>query len=193
MAGRDTFGRALGRPRRQLAPDRSCSPPAKLRAPLVELGARDIRPIIISRGPASYIRSLLKRGDVAPLARQLSVEPAVLALEIWKSYTRVLVAIARETECYVSYYEWFLDEDLARGELERAAAYLQLGLIDTAPALEWLDPNAMHHGAESSDDGVDAEAAGLHDQLMAEARAQRRAWDDLEDPPLADSKTAIQP
>ena len=63
---------------------------------------------------------------------------------------------------------------------ERAAAYVDLGLVDLSPALEWLDPESVHHGqgAEADDCPVDGEALDLYDRLVARAEGQRRAWDD---------------
>lgn len=146
---------------------------------LVDLGQRDIRPTVITRHPLACTRSLLGRGDLEPLARQLSLDPAALAMDMWKAYTRVLVAVSEETGCYVGTHEWLMDSDRATAELQRVAAYLDLGPVDLSPALEWLDPTSVHNRSPGDGEewrGSDPEALELYDLLVSRAESQRRVW-----------------
>ncbi|MFH1567568.1 MAG: hypothetical protein ABIL09_06155 [Gemmatimonadota bacterium] len=143
---------------------------------LADLGFRQVRPTVIARHPGACVRSLVRRGDLQPLAGALKVPPARLALEMWKAYSLALVAICDATGCYTSLHEWMLDRDLAASELRRCAQYVGLGDgVDLTPALEWVDPTSVHHSG-SSGEGVDEEALEVFALLQSRAAAQRAAW-----------------
>lgn len=150
---------------------------------LSDLGYRRVLPAAVTRHPVACTRSLLKRGDLQPLARALGTSPEDLALEMWKAYSRVLLAICDETGCYLTLHEWLLDRDTAGPELVRCAEYVGLGRqVDVGPALEWLDPSSVHQTG-AGNGGADEEALALHAQFEARAAAQRRAWNLAGGPP----------
>ena len=114
---------------------------------------------------------------------------------MWKAYTRVLVAVSDTTGCYVSTQEWLMDADRAAPELQRVASYLDLGQVDLSPALNWLDPAAVHYRTTAHEDGEwrgDAEALELYQYLVAQGESQRRAWTEAAaDRPLVDNRPLI--
>jgi hypothetical protein len=147
---------------------------------LVELGFRQIRPAIITRHPASVVRSMAQRADLAALASSVGCSGEDLALQIWIAYSHALLDVVEQTESFVSAHEWYLDQDSARAELTRCVDYLGMPTCesDMTAALQWLDPRAVHH----SDHEFLGNLAGasdallLHEDLMAHARAQRARW-----------------
>lgn len=145
-------------------------------AVLSDLGYRRVLPAVVARHPAACARSLVKRDDLQPLAAALGMSPERLALDMWKAYSRALLAICDVTGCYLTLHEWLIDRETAGPELMRCAQYVGLGTdVDLGPALEWVDPSAVHHSGKSRE-GADDEALDLHAQFQSRAEAQRRAW-----------------
>lgn len=152
---------------------------------LVELGFRRIRPMIITRHPSSCVRSLAARTDLDPLAGALGIDKTTLALEMWIAYAHVLLDIAAETGAYVSVHEWFMDADLARAELGRAA--VACGGLDLNEGLDqalgWLDPGAVHHLEPPTLTGERGEEAlDLYGDLVMRARQQQSAYRERDTP-----------
>jgi len=143
---------------------------------LVDLGFRQIRPTLIARHPAACTQSLARRPDLPPVAGALGLDVQDLALEMWKAYSRILLAISDETRCFVSLHEWLITPDQVEDELRRCAEYAGLGMdVDLTPALEWVDPAAAHQ-TDPSAGKADAESMSLYRQFVSRASAQRRSW-----------------
>jgi len=140
---------------------------------LGDLGYRRLRPVAVARHPAACTGSLARRGDLRPLADAAGLSPEALALDMWKAYSRALLAICDETNCFVTLQDWLIDRETAGPELRRCARYVGLGGgVDLRPALEWVDPSSVHHRAA---DGAlaDDESLALHAQFEARARLQQ--------------------
>ncbi|MEE2657223.1 MAG: hypothetical protein VX733_01885 [Candidatus Latescibacterota bacterium] len=147
---------------------------------MTELGYRHVSPMIITRPPVASVSSLARRDDLNPLAKALGVGARDLALQMWTAYSRILLDIAEETDCYVGVNEWFFDAELARHELARAAAYCGLSpdADQRVAALDWIAPCSRHHRDTDADAGKDlfGEAEELYEALCSRARSQRAIW-----------------
>ena len=143
---------------------------------LVDLGFRQVRPAVIARHPAACAQSLARRGDLPPIAAALGLDAGDLALEVWKAYSRILLAISDETHCLISLHEWLMAPDQVEEELLRCAAYAGLGAdVDLTPALEWVDPTAVHQ-TDPAAGKADAESLSLYGEFVDRASQQRRTW-----------------
>ena len=143
---------------------------------LVDLGFRQIRPTIIARHPGACVQSLARRGDLHPVAAALGLEVPALALDMWKAYSRILLAMGDETDCFIGLHEWLVAPDRVEDELRRCAAYTGLGEdVDLRPALEWVDPAAVHQSHHSAQD-ADPESLALYREFVSRASGQRETW-----------------
>lgn len=143
---------------------------------LVDLGFRQIRPTIIARHPGACVRSLTRRQDLPQMAAALGLQAPDLALDMWKAYSRILLAIGDETDCFIGLHEWLMAPDRVEDELRRCAAYSGLGEgVDLSPALEWIDPAAVHQ-TDDGDRDTDPESLSLYREFEARATSQRAVW-----------------
>ena len=143
---------------------------------LTALGFRDIRPLLVIRHPAACVRALLREADILNLANRMQQDPTTLILEMWRMYNQVVLAILDETDCFISIHRWLGDADHARGELQRAARYLDMvegGALQEA--LTWLDPDKVPAAEDGDASFVDAESLALYWTLVSRAESQRAA------------------
>ncbi len=141
---------------------------------LTALGFRDIRPLLVVRHPAACVQALLREADFLSLANQMRQDPTTLSLEMWRLYNQVLLTVLDETDCFISIHRWLGDADHARGELQRAAQYLELGENGTLQeAITWLDPGTVPVDEDGDAAFVDAESLALYWTLVSRAEVQR--------------------
>jgi hypothetical protein len=141
---------------------------------LTALGFRDIRPLLVVRHPASCVQALLREADFLSLANRMRQDPTTLCLEMWRVYNQVLLTVLDETDCFISIHRWLGDADHSRGELQRAARYLDMdenGALQEA--LTWLDPGAVASDQDQDAAFVDAESLALYWTLVSRAEDQR--------------------
>lgn len=151
---------------------------------LVELGFRQVRPMIITRHPSSCVQSLARRTDLDSLAVLYGIDKESLALEMWVTYSHILLDIAAETDAYISAHEWFMESASAEDEMRRAADRCGLNPDPgMAQALDWLDPGAVHHRQSPQLSGpLGEEALDLYGDLLSRACRQRATWQAQRDP-----------
>ena len=139
---------------------------------LRNLGYKDLRPVIIVRNPLGTVRSLVKQGHLASISTEVNLTEEKLALDVWKIYNQILLAISETTLCYISFYEWLIDPKLARDELKRCAHFIGLDIENMDAALKWIDPSMVHHHFNIKEIG-DNEAIDVFEQLKLKADKQR--------------------
>jgi hypothetical protein len=142
---------------------------------LRDMGCQDFRPAIIVRHPHSSVCSLIRQGELPPVANQKKVPAERLALDVWKAYNLIVQGISEEMPCFIGIQEWLLDPDYARDELKRCAFFIGLDENNIDAALEWIDPSLVHH-QPNVENLVDDEALNIYESLKATALRQRTAW-----------------
>jgi protein O-GlcNAc transferase len=93
---------------------------------LMELGFRDVRPVVLVRHPAGVVRSLVQRVQRNPANKIPADQLAAMATEIWLAYHQILWQRCLNQNWFVGTYESFVDRQLAKCELIRLAEYCGL-------------------------------------------------------------------
>jgi hypothetical protein len=135
------------------------------------LGYRDVRPVIIVRAPLASARSLARRGDLAEAARASGRAEEAIALDLWSHYNRRLLALAEAGGCFVGLHDLLLDPRTCEAELARCAAFIGLPTDGMRAAIDWIDPNLVHH--QAGETAVEGEAEEVYRKLAAIARRQQ--------------------
>lgn len=152
---------------------------------LASLGYEDVRPIVVVRNPASSIRSLVRRGD---LARRGS-EPEAFAAQIWTTYHRLLLSyLPADTPIFLQ--EDFLDSDLAPEVMSRLANRLSLPEARVSPALATIESGLVNHrGLEPT--SIE-ETDEIYTVLKARAEGQLRRTAPAATTPVQSSPSSLK-